>query len=78
MVTKGKVAKVRPGHKAHGKICGFKTSNGMPACNQADTTPYVMAYVDDLLVSRTHPYQWDCIAGPLWGLEWRKWGIYWP
>ena len=25
----------------------------MPACNQADTTPYVMAYVDDLLVSRT-------------------------
>ena len=53
MVTKGKVAKVRLGRKAHGKIHGFKTSNGMPACNQADNTPYVMACVDDLLVSRT-------------------------
>ena len=53
MVTKGKVAKVRLGHKAHGKIHGFKTSNGMPAYNQADTTLYVMAYVDDSLVSRT-------------------------
>ena len=53
MVTKGKVAKVRLGHKTCGKIHGFKTSNGMFACNQADTTPYVMAYVDDSLVSRT-------------------------
>ena len=53
MVTKGKVAKIRLGHKAHRKIHGSKTSNGMPACNQADNTPYVMAYMDDLLVSGT-------------------------
>ena len=53
MVTKGKVVKVRMGHKAHGKICGSETSNGMPGCNQADTTVYVMAYLDGSLVSRT-------------------------
>ena len=53
MVTKGKVAKVRLGHKPRRKIHGFKTSNGVPASNQADTTLYVMAYVDDSLVSRT-------------------------
>ena len=41
------------GHKGHGKICGSETSNGMPGCNQADTTLHVMAYLDDLLISMT-------------------------
>ena len=53
MVIKGKAVKVRAGHKARGKIHGSETSNDMPGCNQADTTLYVMAYLDDLLVSRT-------------------------
>ena len=53
MVTKGKVVKVRMGCKACGKIHGSETSNGMPDCNQADTTLYVMTYLDGSLASRT-------------------------
>ena len=35
----------------------------MPACNQADNTPYVMPYVDDSLVSRTPlPMGLHCLA----------------
>ena len=53
MVYKGKVVKVRMGHKDHGKIHGSETNNGVPCCNQAGTTLHVMAYLDDLLVSTT-------------------------
>ena len=70
MVTKGKVTKVRLGHKACGKICGSKTSNGVPASNQADNTPYVMPYVDDSLVSRTSiPMGLHCWAPLRPGME---------
>ena len=54
MVYKGKVVKVRMGHKGCGKIHGSETSNGAPGCNQADTTLHVVAYLDDSLT--------DCIA----------------
>ena len=50
MVTKGKVAKVG---MAHVNIYGSETSNGIPCCIQAGTAPYVMNYLDDLLVPRT-------------------------
>ena len=53
MVYKGKVVKVRMGHKGHGKIRGSETSNGVPGCNQADTTLHVVACLDDLLTFRT-------------------------
>ena len=52
MNTKGKVVKIRTVHEAHGIIHGFETSNGVPACNWADTTLHVMNYLEDLLVSR--------------------------
>ena len=54
MVTKGKVVNVRMAPGAHGNICGFETSNGVLGCIQAGTTPHVMNYLDDLLVSGTH------------------------
>ena len=53
MVTKGKVVNVRMAPEAHGNICGFETSNGIPGCIQAGTTLHVMNYLDDLLVSGT-------------------------
>ena len=53
MVHKGKVVKVRMGHRGHGKICDSETSNDVPGCNQADTTLHVVAYLDDSLTSRT-------------------------
>ena len=52
MITKGKVVKPRMAPEAHGNIHGFETSNGVPDCNQADTTLHVMNYLDGLLVSR--------------------------
>ena len=61
MVTKGKVVNVRTAPEAHGNIHGFETSNGIPGCIQAGTTPHVMNYLEDLLV---HPYPWDCVARP--------------
>ena len=53
MVTKGKVAKVGMALEACGNIHGSETSNGIPCCIQAGTTPHVMNYLDDLLVPRT-------------------------
>ena len=65
MVYKGKVVKVRMGHKDHGKICGSETNIGMPCCNQAGTTLHVMAYLDDLLVSRTPLLMGLCCQAPI-------------
>ena len=66
MVTKGKVVNVRMAPEACGNICGFETSNGIPDCIQAGTTPHVMNYMGDLLVSRTPlPMGLHCQPPPL-------------
>ena len=65
MVYKGKVVKVRMGCKGCGKIHGSETSNGVPGCNQADTTLHVVAYLDDLLISRTPLPMGLCCQAPL-------------
>ena len=70
MITKGKVVKLRTTPEAHGNICGFETSNGMPGCNQADTALHVMNYLDGLLVSRTPlPMGLHCQAPLRYGAE---------
>ena len=70
MVYKGKVVKVRTGHKGCGKICGFEDGHGMPGCNQANPTLHVMAYLDDLLVLTTSlPMGLHCQTPPRSGIE---------
>ena len=69
MVHKGKVVKVMTGHKDHGKICGSEDGNGMPGCNQADTTLFVLAYLDDLMVPTTPlPMGLCCQTPPRFGI----------
>ena len=70
MVYKGKVVKVRTGHKGCGKIHAFEDGNGMPGSNQANPTLHVMAYLDDLLVLTT-PLLMDlhCHTPPRSGIE---------
>ena len=70
MITKGKVVKLRTAPETHGNICGLETSNGMPGCNQADTTLHVMNYLDGLPVSRTPlPMGLHCQAPLKYGAE---------
>ena len=53
MVTNGKVVNVRMALEACGNIHGFEASDGVPGYIQAGTTPHVMNYLDDLLVTGT-------------------------